>query len=47
MIQDVLENPDTFDYYSEEAPLTLKKGISLAPEQIKALLKWKQIKNFI
>lgn len=47
MIQDVLQNPDTFDYYSEEAPLTLKKGIASAPEQIKALLKWKQIKNFI
>jgi len=47
MIQDVLQNPDTFDYYSEEAPLTLKKGIASAPEQIKALSKWKQIKNFI
>jgi len=51
MIQDILENPDTFDYYSEEAPLTLEKGISLASEkvkaEIKALTKWSKIKNYI
>jgi len=47
MIQNILENPDMLEYYSEEAPLTLESGIALAPEQIKALLKWKQIKKFI
>jgi len=47
MIRDILENPDMLEYYSEEAPLTLESGIALAPEQIKALLKWKQIKRFI
>jgi hypothetical protein len=51
IIQDILENPDMFDYYSEEAPRTLEKGISLAPEKvkmdIKSLSKWGKIKNYI
>jgi len=51
MIQDILENPDKLDYYSEEAPLTLEKGISLASEKVKAelkaLSKWNKIKNYI
>jgi hypothetical protein len=51
MIQNILENPDMLEYYSEEAPLTLEKGIALSSEEIKmklkALSKWKQIKDFI
>jgi len=51
MIQNILENPDMLEYYSEEAPLTLEKGIALSSEEVKmrlkALSKWKQIKDFI